>query len=263
MADQILTELRRATLDLVKEEEEKVFAYVEKVVPGLTKRVEDGLKYLDIIDEHDYLQTLWQDVAIYNNLRDVALNLRVCSPYQRILSNELRVMDRIEEVTPAWYKQDLVMDATEVVNGYKLRGSTGMVVSFADYRRLCDVWDGKRRLEDGEWFVYADPCPEPTFEEFLDLFEDQACTDWKKMDEHGVCFGGFYAYPDGSYEKENAWELTGLRNCKKMWELPFPKRALLMTMKLGCDQREESVADSNSMCVYLQRKRAQYGMRGD
>lgn len=83
------------------------------------------------------------------------------------------------------------------------------------------------------------------YEEFLNKYENTACTDWAKMDEHGNDFAGYWKYPDGSNEKENAWRLTYEANCKELYKLVternfFPNCIFLIIEHL-CNFRCESV----------------------
>jgi hypothetical protein len=77
------------------------------------------------------------------------------------------------------------------------------------------------------------------------------CTDWHKMDEDGVPFGGFYKFPEGSYERENAFRLQFEANKKAILSLPFPYLLIKWTVDHGCSYRCESVKFSRTACQWV------------
>lgn len=93
-----------------------------------------------------------------------------------------------------------------------------------------------------------------TFEEFEKEFTDIACTEWSKQNEHGISYTDFWKAEEGSYEKENAWTLTFNKNCKCLFELPYPKKLILNSVKHGCSNRLECVRYSNFFCEWIKRK---------
>jgi hypothetical protein len=247
-------------------EDEDVKEFVEERKPGLNKRITDGLAYLDIIDCLEYLEVLLQEVHQYNGLVDYAQG-RTPLYFPHVLHLNVKLVDaRIDKLTPAWFKEKVEMRLEDVVNGYKLDNDGSNPVEYPEYLRLCKIWDGVRVEQVVEertdthyaikaWVEYAEPMEELTKEEFIALYVDTACTDWNKQDEHGESFGGFWDFPEGTYEKTNAFELTGRKNGEMLWALPFPKRFLVETINIGCKTRDESVAFSNMLGVWVTKKR--------
>jgi hypothetical protein len=153
-----------------------------------------------------------------------------------------KVNEKLEEFIPEWYKTSKIkMSTDEEINGYKLEDTTRI---------------------DGLWFAYdyflklEKLYNEPnviTEDEFYEKYDEQACSDWSKQDEHGECFGGFWKYPEGSHEKENAWYLSRKANGNALFKLPYSHSLIFETIEYGCGTRQESVAFSNFMCEYVKR----------
>ena len=92
------------------------------------------------------------------------------------------------------------------------------------------------------------------YDEFVVEFNQTACTDWNKIDEYGNSYGGYWTYPKGSYEGDNAFFLTRQKNCQKLYQLPYSKSFLLHTIVIGCRNRMESVRYSNHLCEMFKKK---------
>lgn len=138
----------------------------------------------------------------------------------------------------------------ESVNGYELWPTPvdALVLDKATYYALAELW-----TSDAECSRSA------TFDEFFAEFDKQACSDWSQMDRYGAYCGGYWAAPEGSYERVNAYELTRVDNARALWELPYPKSVVLKTVQVGCHTHRESVRFSNYLCQYVARKRALVG----
>lgn len=148
--------------------------------------------------------------------------------------------DEICKKYDAKYSLELCMNESEVINGYKLYNVNGEpIMNRCLYEECIALWKNNKQY---------------TQEEFTDLYDSTACTDWAKMNDHGESFGGYWKYPDGSPEKLDAWNLTRTANGIALWNLPYPKEFVLMTIKLGCGNRRESVRYSNFLCEWLKRK---------
>jgi hypothetical protein len=89
---------------------------------------------------------------------------------------------------------------------------------------------------------------------------DVLCSDWNKMDENGESFGGFWKYPEGSEERENAYTLQGEANQKALLALPFPYRLIRWTIEFGCPRRCESVKFTRECCQWVHEKIIDTGM---
>ena len=107
------------------------------------------------------------------------------------------------------------------------------------FKCLKDMWDTNKRY---------------TFEEFYKIYSETACAIWYKIDRHGETFGGFWKYPEGSKERENAFELSREDNGKGLYELPYPKEVILETIIMGCGNSRECVRYSNFICEWVKRK---------
>lgn len=205
----------------------------------LRDEIDSVLDYIDIIDCVEFLEELYDKIY---HLDEIMRRQRGLSLYFPIPVNWTaeRVMDRINELTPEWYKEKIATSKTEIVNGYALfdsryRGEIG----YRAYTELCQLWDS------GDDLTYA---------EFVLQYDEVTCRDWGTMDEHGECFGGFWDSDDPQI-KRNAFDLTIKKNMELLWQLPFPTRFLLKTIEIGCPRRQESVRDSNYLGVWFERKR--------
>jgi len=157
--------------------------------------------------------------------------------------NIKKVEDLIQLKINNGYYELLPMLSTEEINGYKLYDIKGrQLMNWRTYESFKKIWEEEK-------------CT--TYEEFKAEFTQIACTDWYKQDRHGECFGGFWKYPEGSPEKENAFQLSFDDNCLGLFELPYPKAAILYTVTLGCSNRMESVRYSNFICEWFTRKTKQ------
>lgn len=158
-------------------------------------------------------------------------------------ADEQRVTARRLEIEPFWFRQSLVMDDSEEVNGYDLYDTDEPIMHYGEFQSLLATFQA--------------PEEPMTLEEFMTAYRDEACSDWCKMSDKGESYGGFWEYPEGSMERENAYELSQDYNGRKLYGLPFPKRFLFETIKIGCDNRMESVRYSNFLGVWMTRKLAQ------
>lgn len=197
------------------------------------------LAILDTITDANVLDDLHSMIERREWMR--APGLYFPKPYCK---DESRVVARRSEIQPSWFNQPLVMKESEIVNGYALYDTDDPLMFYNVFESLLPTFTEK---ED----------PPMSLETFLELYEDEACTEWSKMTDHGECFGGFWDYPEDSIEYENKWNLTRNYNGRKLYQLPFPKRFLIETMKIGCNNRMESVRYSNFIGVWMQRKVAQ------
>lgn len=128
----------------------------------------------------------------------------------------------------------VVMSEKEWVNGYQLYEGI-MKVDYDDFMNL----------------VAKCLMVQPTEEEFAEYLDNNLCSDWAKMDEHGECYGGFWNAEEGSYEKENAYTLSQQANIYALKALPFPREFIKWTIELGCSNRQESVRYSNCWGVWI------------
>lgn len=73
------------------------------------------------------------------------------------------------------------------------------------------------------------------------------------MNRNGNHFVGFWKFPEGSYERINAWFLTHDDNFKALLALPYPKEVIKFAMTKGCDNGMECVRCINFICEWLKR----------
>jgi len=144
------------------------------------------------------------------------------------------------------YEQELHMSENETVNGYKLYNTQNgkSILRRQDYEKCVEMWKNNKQY---------------THEEFMQLYDEGACSDWAKIDAHGESYGGYWKYPDGSPGKQNAWHLTRKENGEALWNLPYPKEVIFETIEIGCGNRMESVRYTNFLCEWIKRKMEQLG----
>lgn len=159
---------------------------------------------------------------------------------QQQIANLLRIEKEQEDKNDP-YNHDLIINNDEIVNGYELyKVEDGKpIMAKALYEELVQIW------KKGE---------EMSFKEFYEYCNNEMCSDWSKMDKHGKYFEGYYDYPEGSNEREYAWNWTRRTNIVELFKLPYPLRLLLETIELGCSNRYESVRYSTFLCEWIRRK---------
>jgi len=169
-----------------------------------------------------------------------------------------RERDQFDLTNP--FNQPLIMEATEIVNGYALYPTSLPVFTESCYNETIDMWLNETNIHDlirqkftpflGQRIInYLD-----SFNEFNEQCNSEMCSDWNKQDEHGKCFGGFWNFPEDSFERTNAYSLSGRKSILCLFKLPYPIPVLLKTIGIGCRNRQESVRYSNFLCEWLARK---------
>lgn len=150
-----------------------------------------------------------------------------------------RVLIQTNPEAAKFYHRIVKMSEDEEVNGYNLYDVADNIMNYETYLELLEIWNDKT---------------EYTYEEFMEKYDNEACSDWCKKDRHGKCYGGYWRYPEGSYEKEHAWELSRKDNGQGLWELLNPHNFIFQTIKIGCNNRRESVRYSNFLGEWMTRK---------
>ncbi len=155
-----------------------------------------------------------------------------------------KVDKRIEEVSPAKYKEPCPSSIEEVVNGFKMHNVTTNAMGFDSYLDMVKRWKA------------AEETPRMSDEKFAEYLDGGLCTDWSKMDENGESYGGpFYTAPEGSEERENAYDLTRKRNVDFLVGLPYPQHFIVyIACVVGCNSRQECVRYVNFVCEWTRRK---------
>ena len=124
-------------------------------------------------------------------------------------------------------------DETKIISGYNLYRCDTTRYNFGTFLVLKAGYDSK------EIMSYAD---------FRAAFYKNTCTGWAKMDEHGECSSGFW-HSTNKTLRANAFNLQWEHNCKKLYQLPYPHKLLLLTVNIECSfDGLESVRYSNFIC---------------
>jgi hypothetical protein len=180
-------------------------------------------------------------IDLYTKLEAIDYgNIHICNPFLPSPFNDYYrlVLERVNVLYPTWNNAVIQFSESEQVNGYKL--CDNFRLNYMEYRELLPSW-----LSTKEY----------NWDEFLEKIRKVACADWYKMDEHGESFGGFWKYPENSYERSNASILQFEHNCKCLFELPYSHDFIFETIKFGCGNRRESVRYTNILGVFMDRKR--------
>jgi hypothetical protein len=156
------------------------------------------------------------------------------SPYEKVCDT---FADKIKDFYPK-YREVILFNDREYANGYQLYNCKFNLFGICDFFELKKMYENNKPM---------------TYEEFHSEYEKEACTEWAKMDEHGVSFGGFWESDDPEI-KANAFNLSYETNCRKLYELPFSPKIKLWTVTFGCSRRQESVRWSNFWCEWIKWK---------
>lgn len=156
------------------------------------------------------------------------------SPYESVFTT---INDKMEKFYPK-YKEVILFSNSDYSNGYQLYNCNVNIFDLPSFIFL------KKLYEDNENMSYND---------FKAKFDDIACTEWAKKDEHGECFGGFWQSDDPEI-KEDAYNLSHENNCRKLYELPFSPKIKFWSVEYGCSRRQESVRWTNFWCEWIKKK---------
>jgi len=108
--------------------------------------------------------------------------------------------------------------------------------------------------------VNAWTTPQMDDKAFETACDETMCSDWSKQDIYDNCYGGYWKYYEGTYARENAYNLSRAYAIYRLSKLPYPRKVLLKTIDIGCGNRQESVSYSNFLCDWVFRKYKQvYG----
>lgn len=210
----------------------------------------ESYRYLKFIKRYDdihkknslkYLYKLKSELIELQNiyLRDVCgmyvdyIPIKPFDEYLKIIDSQMKVSSFSN------FYLELKLSCEEEINGYKLFDTCDPIMDEVLFNKLKKYWYDKK--------IYSS-------EEFLEIYKENICSEWAKMDKNGDSFQGYWKYPKESYEYKNAFSLTIEENGKYLWELPYPKSFVLKTLDLGCSNRMESVRYSNFLCEWYKRK---------
>lgn len=150
---------------------------------------------------------------------------------------------RIEELLPAAFLKSVEPPIEPEILGYTLpEWATRFAMGHSLYRQFHEAWHREDQLSR---------------EELLEWLEDNCCSDWSRMDVQGESYGGFWRYPEDSPEYANAGDLSRATNLQALCSLPYPARAIMLAVDVGCGNRQESVPYTVLCCEWFQRKLAQ------
>jgi hypothetical protein len=146
---------------------------------------------------------------------------------------------RINQLLPIW-GAPIILKKGDIVNGHKMPFDVSENIMHLDiFLDLAKVWYDPRPITECEFFT---------------TYSSEACTEWSKHWVDGESYGGPWRAEEGSEERTNAWNICREENGKALWNLPYPKRFVLRTIRIGCSNRLESVPYSNMLCVWMERK---------
>lgn len=100
---------------------------------------------------------------------------------------------------------------------------------------------------------------QPSEQEFVDWLDANCCSAWGKMNRHGEYYVGFWAYPEGSDERENAFQLSHQDNYQALIELPYPRKLIIRSVQLGCYNHHESPRYSHFVCWWFDQTIKKFG----
>jgi hypothetical protein len=212
--------------------------------PSQFKEIQARVRKLNILEAKEYLEYLEvlpelpNGQIVYNLFSGVTCALL-------LWIDELSCSDKI--LGKAYYDIDkcsVVLSKDDYVNGYQLIDiqENANLFTFEDFEILYTMWQ-ESLLHD--WID----------DEFERMFHREACADWGKMGQDGSSFDNqFWNASKDSDEYLNAYIYTMHDNLQALLKLPYPRRVLLQTIKIGCKRRRESVRYSNMMCHYMEQK---------
>jgi hypothetical protein len=148
------------------------------------------------------------------------------------------MMDIIEQVEKNLgypYHKDFVKFDEEEINGYKMYKIEKNLMDRLLFKSLSALYDDDTMTD----------------EEFGIWFFSNICSEWGKQQPNGEFFGGFY----DDETCENAWDLTRQQNLDELIKLPYSRKLICKTIKIGCNNRMESVRYTNFMCEWIKRKK--------
>lgn len=210
--------------------------YIENVLKRTINNPEysENIKKLDTLDTIN-LEELFKLKKFFIELgRDYTMNGYVLPIFKKEIDI---ICKEIEQKQDPIFDMPLLIPADNIIHGYNIKNYLNMNVSCEIFYENIEYWQDENKL---------------TFEEFYELFENTSCTDWCKMDRFGNSFGGYWEYPENSYERVNAFTLSRKDNGLALYELPYPKKFILETIKIGCSNRLECVPFTVYMCEWME-----------
>lgn len=201
---------------------------------------EENHRYMNIKEIDHYVDKLAELQNQRIGLTGGRYNYPPPNPYSEFFGTLRTFMDLKE---PEWYKIPVTLLSTEIVNGFALheiKENPGKSLYwYTDFLEMEALYNTPNTM---------------TKKEFMEKYDEEACSDWSKQDECGECYGGFWNFPEGSYKRKNAYTLSRKVNGAALYKLPYSHALIFKTIEMGCCNRMESVKYTNTICEYIKRK---------
>jgi hypothetical protein len=225
------TSERDKELEEIQVRREKLFEkHIGLLYPNLIKVIPTQIKDLQLaIDE---FMELWGE---YLRTNDLIIMYPRPKPYKEVYMFE----DMMKKISTSGFYKELKLSKNDTINGYQLYDIDKTIMTEGMFLENLELWNSKEQ---------------PDHNEFIKEYDETACADWSKIDEYGESFKGAWEEPEGSDERENAWNITRKQNGETLWKLPYPKKFILETIQMGCNNRRECVRYSNFICHWMKCK---------
>jgi hypothetical protein len=134
----------------------------DRINQALAEKPTDPVKLCELKDDIDHYE--W----MIRGLRP---------PYQRIPWGARDVvLNELDAQQDPYFLEPMITTEDETVNGYKLYDSDEPIMWYHEYQAFLELLEGDVN--------------DMTLEEFMVAYNETACTDWCKQDEHGDCLVG-------------------------------------------------------------------------
>lgn len=214
-------------MDELKEKNIKLLFYSYDLNIHVPSNQEEVYKFLNELEKLIYeARTYWRENI---NKSIVYYGPYPFDTYLQEISKLKKILDEYVNPTSHYFNTTLIA-MPDNINGYEPYPTINENwCEYDDYEDISELLDGKM-----------------TKDEFIEWFEDDAGSDWNKMDEHGESYKGYY---ESAIEEEydNAFDLTREKNLKCLCELPYSYNFIQWTIERGCSSRMESVRYSSNL----------------
>ena len=240
-------EFNNYQMDGTQEKDEKLWIplhywFTDKPRPNIRAIIESFPKYHKIIHQLLKLNEI-KDIKELTRLRANIYQLRsyclhkyfICIYYPKLkpFEEDIKLVnDRIEQLSRTNFYDSLVMTEEDIINGYKLYNiNNGEVIMQEDeLDKLYLLWKTTEKKE-------------LTFEEFYNMYDEIACTEWSNVNRNGK-------YVGDKIPKEIIYRDNGIA----LWKLPYPKHFIIKMVEEQCNYGEDSVRRINFLCEWIKRK---------
>ena len=224
-----------------KQAQKKLHEKALKLVGGLLYPCSMPRKYTYTIE--DYIQILDELDALDGEfMLTLGLNIPIMYPapepfkwYKEVIKKELT------KTLPEWYKVPIIFTNDDAIK-YGLK-ENDIGANMSNWFRY-DYF-----LELEKLFNETDLMSKDCF-----VSKCKGHNELGKMDNDGEYYKGYWSYPDGSDEKENAYALSVEANANALWKLPYSHSLILKTVEHSINHLQYSVKFCELMCEYIKRK---------